>query len=384
MVGTRDFGKQLAVVLGALGMFVLAGSAQATTSFPERPGTLPSPSGADIGAVYVLTNQPVNSVMVYARAADGRLTFARTYKTRGAGAGSGADPLGSQNSLVLGRHGQLLFAVNAGSNDVSVFEVRGLELRLLDRVPSHGQMPVSVAVRGDVVYVLNAGGTPNVSGFFMFAGRLKYIPGSTRPLAGGTNSAPGEVAFSPDGNVLMVTEKGTNLIDTWRVDAYGHATHHHTTDSHGAVPFGFTFTRGDDAIVAEAAPSALSSYEVDDDGHLGLLTGTLADGGMANCWVVVTHGYRGQRFAFAANAGSGTISSYSIAADGTLDINRFVAATTGGAPVDEALSRHDRFLYVRDAQNGTIDGFRIANDGTLTPAGSTPGVPAGAQGIAAR
>jgi 6-phosphogluconolactonase (cycloisomerase 2 family) len=383
MVGTRNLHKLMTVALGALGMFVLASNAHASTISPPRAATLPSPTGGDMGAVYVLANQPVNSVMVYARAADGTLTLARTYKTGGSGAGTGADPLGSQNSLVLGRHGQLLFAVNAGSNDVSVFEVQGTELRLLDRVSSHGQMPVSVAVRGDVVYVLNAGGTPNVSGFFMHGRRLVYLPGSTRPLAGGSMAAPAQVAFTPDGNVLMVTEKGTDLIDTWTVGAYGYASRHQATPSHGATPFAITFTRGSDAIVAEATPSALSSYEVDDDGHLALLTGTLADGGAANCWVVVTHSYRGRRFAFAANAGSGSISSYSVAADGTLEISHFVAATAGG-PVDEALSRDDHFLYVRDANTGAIDGFRVGTDGTLVPDGITTGVPAGAQGIAAR
>jgi 6-phosphogluconolactonase (cycloisomerase 2 family) len=383
MAGTRNPRKLMTMALGVLGTLVLAGSVHAATSPPPRAGALPSPSSDDTGAVYVLTNQPDNSVMVYARAADGTLTFAHTYGTGGSGAGSGADPLASQNSLVFGRHGQLLFAVNAGSNDVSVFEVAGPKLRLLKRVSSHGQMPVSIAVRDNVVYVLNAGGTPNVSGFFIAGGRLLHIPGSTRPLAGGPDSAPAEVAFSPDGNVLMVTEKGTNLIDTWAVSAYGYASHHQATESHGATPFGFTFTRGDAAIVAEATPSALSSYEVDDDGHLGLLTGTLADGGAANCWVVVTHSYRGQRFAFAANAGSGSISSYSVAADGTLEISHFVAATAG-VPVDEALSRDDHFLYVRDANTGAIDGFLVGDDGTLMPNGITTGVPAGAQGIVAR
>jgi len=84
-----------------------------------------APAQGDPGAVYVLTNQTANSVLVFARAADGTLSFSGNFSTGGAGAGSGVDPLGSQGSLVLGIGHQRLFAVNAGSNDVSVFAVDG-------------------------------------------------------------------------------------------------------------------------------------------------------------------------------------------------------------------------------------------------------------------
>lgn len=336
------------------------------------------------GAVYVLTNQSANSVMVYVRGGDGTLSFSGAFATGGAGVGSGPDPLGSQNSLVLGWHNRLLLAVNAGSNDVSLFAVEGLKLRLLDRQSSHGQMPVSIAVRGELVYVLNAGDTPNISGFVIdpFGDHLVPLPGSTRPLAGGPGSAPAQVGFSPDGEVLMVTEKNTNLIDTWTVMDDGYAVHRRTTESNGATPFGFTFTRRNTAIVTEATPSAMSSYDVDDDGQLELLTGTATDGGKANCWVVVT---RDGRVAFTTNTASGNISSYSVTKKGFLTLLDPAAGVTGPgtAPIDEALSSHSQFLYVRDGVKGLVDGFRVEN-GTLTPIGSVGGVPPGAQGIAAR
>lgn len=338
----------------------------------------------DSGAVYVLTNQSSNSVMVFARNRDGTLSFSDAFTTGGAGVGSGPDPLGSQNSLVLGWHNRLLFAVNAGSNEVSVFAVEGHKLRLLDRESSHGQMPVSIAARDALVYVLNAGGTPNISGFIIdpLGGRLVHLPDSTRPLAGGAGSAPAQVAFSPDGNVLMVTEKNTNLIDTWTVSEDGFAAHRRTTRSNGATPFGFTFTRRDVAIVTEATPSALSSYGLDDDGQLELLTGTAADGETANCWVVVTDD---ARFAFTTNTGSGNISSYSVTKEGFLSLVDPAAGITGQgtAPIDEALSSHSHFLYVRDGVRGLVDGFRVEN-GTLIPVSSAAGIPPGAQGIAAR
>ena len=128
----------------------------------------PHPSFAQgpSGAVYVLTNQsPHNSVMVFLRAPDGTLTFSDSFRTGGAGGGTGADPLGSQGALVLDPSQRLLFAVNSGSNEVSEFAVVGSKLLLIDKVPSGGQMPVSIAVFGAIVYVLNAGGTPNITGF---------------------------------------------------------------------------------------------------------------------------------------------------------------------------------------------------------------------------
>jgi len=337
------------------------------------------------GAVYVLTNQTANSVLVFARAADGTLSFSGNFSTGGAGAGSGVDPLGSQGSLVLGIGHQRLFAVNAGSNDVSVFSVDGLNLELLDRASSGGVMPVSVAVHENLVYVVNAGGTPNIQGFFVepSSGHLTPIPGSSQALHGGASASPGQIGISSDGDVLLVTEKGTNLIDTWTLTDEGLPVNGRVTTSSGAVPFGFTFLRRDVALVTEAGPSALSSYEASDDGTLQLITGTVPDTQKANCWVAAT---RNNRYAYVTNTGSGTISSYFISSDGSLRLLSAIAANTGQgtAPIDFALSNDSHFLFVRLGTKGTVAGFRVESDGSLTPVGSIKGVPAGAQGLAAR
>ena len=239
----------------------------------------------DPGAVYVPTNQTANSVLVFARTADGTLSFSENFATGGAGAGTGVDPVGSQGSLVLGLGHQRLFAVNAGSNDVSVFAVDGLNLGLLDRVDSGGVMPVSVAVHENLVFVVNAGGTPNIQGFFVkpSSGHLTPIPGSSQALPGGASASPGQIGISPAGDVLLVTEKGTNQIDTWTLTDEGLPVNNKVAISSGAVPFGFTFLRRDIALVTEAGPSALSSYEASDDGTLQLITGTVPDTQKANC-----------------------------------------------------------------------------------------------------
>lgn len=339
----------------------------------------------DPGAVYVLTNQTANSVMVFARAADGTLSFSGNFATGGAGEGTGVDPLGSQGSLVLGRWHRQLFAVNAGSNEVSVFAVGGLNLRLLDRASSGGTKPVSVAVHENLVYIVKAGGTPNIQGFLVepSSGHLIQIPGSSQPLPGGASASPGQIGFSPDGDVLLVTEKGTNQIDTWTLTDEGLPANGKVIASHGPVPFGFTFVRRDVALITEAKPSAVSSYETNSDGTLDLITGTVPDDGAANCWIEAT---KNNRFAFVTNTASGTISSYQISPDGSLSLLNSTAAVTGPgtAPIDFALSNDSHFLFARLATRGMVAGFRLENDGSLTPVGSIGGVPAGAQGLAAR
>lgn len=76
-----------------------------------------------VGAVYTLSNEAAsNDVIVYRRGADGVLQYAATHATTGKGSGDG---LGSQGALTLSSDRQWLFAVSAGSNELSVFRVHG-------------------------------------------------------------------------------------------------------------------------------------------------------------------------------------------------------------------------------------------------------------------
>ena len=139
---------------------------------------------------------------------DGSLTARGTVATGGNGTGAG---LGSQGALIL--DGNRLFAVNAGSNSLSLLHVdRRGKVRLADVDPSGGARPISVTVHGRFVYVLNAGdvSTPaNIRGFLALWGKLVPLPGSTRPLSAAAPD-PAQVEFSPNGHHLVVAEKATN------------------------------------------------------------------------------------------------------------------------------------------------------------------------------
>ena len=115
------------------------------------------------GSVYTLTNSPAgNAVAVFERAKDGTLTPNGTYPTGGVGTGSN---LGSQGALILSENGHSLFAVNAGSNTISQFRVTHDGLEWQATVPSGGATPTSLTQHGHVLYVLNAGGAGNITGF---------------------------------------------------------------------------------------------------------------------------------------------------------------------------------------------------------------------------
>jgi len=249
--------------------------------------------------VYVMTNQASdNTVLVFHRNRDGSVNKVQEVSTDGQGSGGGGDPLGSQGALTLSDDGRLLLAVDAGSNEVSSLAVTDSGLQFVSKAPSGGTKPVSAALRGDIAYVLNAGGTPNVTALRLdLSGQLTMIVGSTRLLPGGVNAGPAQVGITRDGEVLVVTEKNTNMIDLFPIDDDGNVAPASSVPSDGATPFGFTFGHNRTLIVSEAAASGVSSYHLQHAQNrpiLETITRSLADGGAAACWIVTD---RGGRFA---------------------------------------------------------------------------------------
>ena len=374
------------MAVGALALVALAGCAQdhnVTGIAADRAVALNASApalGADgPGAVYALTNQAAgNAVAMYARGADGSLRWVGSVSTGGAGAGIG---LGSQGAIALSDDGRWLAAVNAGSNDVSAFQVSPAGLSLTSRVASGGVRPISLTVHDNVLYVLNAGGEGNISGFNVGAdGALTPIPGSTRALSG-TAVGPAEVAFTPDGARLVVTEKATSKIDVYAVGPDGLASLAVTTASAGGTPFGFAFGHRGELFVSQAAGSA-SSYVIDGNGDLTAANGAVLTHQGAPCWAVVT---KNGKFGYTANAQGGSISGFAIANDGSIGLIDADGRTAlvGGGNIDLAVSGNSRFLYQLNG-NRSISGFRIESDGHLTAVGNVAGLPASAVGLAAR
>lgn len=360
------------------------------------------------GAVYAMTNATAgNEIVIYDRATDGSLTLAGTVATGGSGGiGSPPEPLdalGSQNSLILSEDKQWLFAVNAGSDEISVLRVEAQGLTLVDKVPSGGAFPVSLTHHKDLLYVLNSGGDGNITGFAVGnSGQLTPLADSTRSLnAGGTNppfflASPAQVEFSPNGNILVVTEKGTNEIHVFSVDANGLPAAHPTTSfSNGFTPFGFTFNNKGHLIVVEAfgtgsqpppptpGAGAVSSYAIAPDSSLQMISASVGNFQTATCWIAST-----VKYGYVTNNASNTITGYRIGIDGSLSLLDAdgVTADTGMAPIDLSITRNGRFLYNVNAFSGTVSMFQINNsDGSLSALGEISGLPVneGAVGIVA-
>ncbi len=338
------------------------------------------------GAVYLTSNDASgNELLVFARASDGTLTPSGSVSTGGLGTGVG---LGNQLAMTITKDQRRLYVVNAGSDDISGFDVAGGSLeRIGAPVASGGDEPISLTVNGDLLYVLNAGNGGNISGFRIgIDGTLAPIAQSTRPLSG-QNSGPAQIQFSPRGDVLVVTEKGTSTITTFVVGADGRAGAPHATPSAGLTPFGFSFDNEGDLVVSEAdgtgaGTATASSYRVAGDGELTLVSGAVATTQVAACWVAI--GQNG-REAYTTNTGSGTVSHLSIGVGGSLSLEEAVAGATGGgsAPQDADFTPGGRFLYVRNA-GGSVSAFRVEADGGLAHIGEFGPIPTFASGIIAR
>jgi 6-phosphogluconolactonase (cycloisomerase 2 family) len=291
--------------------------------------------------------------------------------------------------VALSQNGRWLFAVNAGSNEVSVFAVRERGLALVDVVDSGGEMPISLTTHDGLLYVLNAGGSGNITGFRVREnGMLEPLDSSNQPLSnGGSGDSPGpaQISFDPEGEFLVVTEKMTNLIDVYRVRRRI-ADPPVTSLSAGETPFGFAFDRRGRLIVSEAfggAPeaSAMSSYRLDDK-ELKVISPSVGTTQTAACWVVVS---KNGKYAYTTNTGSGSISSYRIERNGALTLLDPQAGLIGvdSSPIDMAISSNGRYLYALGSGSHTISIFRLNEDGSLEPRGEVS-VPEGAVGLAAR
>jgi 6-phosphogluconolactonase len=356
--------------------------------------------GADGGKVYVLRNMLAgNTVVSLQRNQDGSLTRLEEVSTGGLGSGpiplpppiGGPNPLDSQDALIATPNGRFLLAVNAGSNEISVLGIRGEGLVLTDKVSSNGEYPVSLSVHGSLVYVLNSHGNPNINGFNLDdSGKLTSIPDSTRS-AGSPTADPAQVAFAPDGNTLIVTERLANLIDVFQMTKRGTPGTHAQLVSNNHTPFGVSFGRGRIIAITETNErvpripvingASVSTYRIGATGELTAVSVAVPDHQSAACWIRFTPN---RQFAYVSNTGSGTLSSYAVSPRGDLVLAEEIAADTGGpqsVPIDLAITPDGEFLYVLSSLLGTIQGYRIERDGTLTHVSSTDGFLISVQGI---
>jgi 6-phosphogluconolactonase (cycloisomerase 2 family) len=399
------------VILTAVALVVYFASKRNTTA------ALASVVATKLDAVYSETNNvQANSIVVFTRHADGTLTYRQTVLTGGKGANDqppfGFQVVDSSESIRLSPDGRMLFAVNSGDNSVSSFVVDNSGLQLVSHSPSGGDFPVSLALSGHLLYVLNEkSGT--IAGLRVSStGVLTPISGSSRPLSTpGASGAAAQIGFAPGGQVLNVTERLKNTIDTFRMRSDGTpgpavAT---ITPTGANNPFGFTYEGANHLIVTNAdaadkpmfSHSSASSYLLGSSSTTPLtpISGLVLAGGAATCWVVLTNDHH---YLFMTNTGSGgtpdAISRYAVAPNGAISLIGHTSASAGFTS-DLALTADGAYLYVVLPSNvvnpfspkqaaapatSHIDEYKVGPGGTLTRIGSTPSnLPDGLSGIAA-
>lgn len=333
-------------------------------------------------AVFAQTNDARgNELVAFTRDADGRLTNAGAYST--GGRGSGTPHLPSQGSIAIDAAAGRLLLANAGSDELSLFAIDGTP-RLTARVASGGERPVSVAIHDDRVYVLNAGNA-TIVGFELDGSGIRPRPGTLRALADGAD--PAQIAFTPRGDALVITDRATSSIVVWQLDGAGLPAEATTYEAAGLTPYGFDFA-GDVLVVTEAfggeaGAAAASSYAVE-GGRLRPVTPSLGNTRSEVCWAITA---ADGRHVWVTNFGDGTISRYAVGDDGSLELADAVAATTveGMKGIrDAARSADGRFFYALDADAHRVFAYRVGDEARLEPIGSANGLPGTVAGLAAR
>jgi 6-phosphogluconolactonase len=363
-----------------------------------------SPAG---GNIYAQTNAAGgNAIVQYRRGSDGSLTYIGMTSTGGNGIGSvnvvngkrSIDPLFSSDSLLLTSDHSRLFAVNAGSNTIASFVVSPSgSLRFVGSYPTGGNIPTTLAVHNNLLYVGHA--KPNAAnvqlvGFTINAnGSLTAIAGARYRSSGATVVA--QVVFSPDGSLLEMSELQTNKIDLYPVKADGRLGTPVVNTSVGTSPFGAAFVNTSRLIVAEAGPGAVSSYSLAPNGFLSPISPSLANGQSATCWVRISPN---GRFVFAANAGSGDVSTYALGSGASLRLLSraqaarpgagavgFMGGATTSGPVDAVFSADTKYYYQQYSGLGLVAGYVVNTNGTLTALPNALGThlpTVGAEGVA--
>ena len=401
-------------VLGSA--FIVAASIVALAASPA----IAAPKS--VGFVFSQSNNPkANSVYVFKRKANGTIKLFETIKTGGKGTSSqqpfGLPVVDSADSIILSADHKLLFVVNDGSNSITSFRVRPGGITRADKANSGGKLPLSLAVHGNLLYVLN-GVTGNVKGFtFNSHGKLTAIPHGTQSLSiHGANGVAADIGFNPSGQWLVATLRdlplttGTNgnpgVIDTFKVASNGSIGPAVANTAATPTPFGFRFTSSGLMVDASAgtvktvnnappplgdgqqANGSLQTYTLHGNGKLTPISNA-ASGGRAACWVALSNN---NKFAFVTNTLSATaanpapgnpigtgksgLSRYSVSPSGVLKLIGTVN-TGPGTPSDVGTSRDGKYLYMANPTQGLfpfgshLEVYKISG-GNLTPVQLTP------------
>jgi hypothetical protein len=351
--------SRLVIVCGAAALLALAASA--SNVHAEHRG---------VTLAVIMTNDPVsNQIKVYDTRTNALL---QTLSTRGKGGVAG------NARGVKQRNGELVAAVNNGSNTVAVYRREGSGLTF-DKLLTTTSAPVSVDFGNDHLYVA---GATSIDSFALRDDSVGWMDGTTSlELAGGgmpPNGSTAQVGVLDDRRVLVTLktdpEPGTVDIVVLQDGAVTGAAPVAVSAPAGTLtPFGFAAYPDGTAVITLAHSSEDGLFR-----NGGFAT-VIHAGQVAPCWMT-----RVGKYLFTANTGSGTVSRL-IGTGNNIFVDAAVAATiaTGGAPSDIDAAQALLGVIDHTAAQSHLSLFTYNKFGELTARGTpiTLGV-ANANGVA--
>lgn len=377
-------------------------------------------------AVYVVTNKAdENSIIGFTHDGEGGFIDLGEFPTGGRGTGDlevpglsprddshplldGQDPLISAYAIQKTQDGRFVLVVNPGDGTISSMKVNDDKtLTAVSTVKSGGAFPISIANHGDSVFVVNIGKSNFKGRLTSFKiggdGTLTAVEDSVRKL-GRYGGRPSAVGVTPNGKHVVVTQVLSGVIGVYAQEDGKLSKKPVSTINSPQVdktrflanPVGFDFIskpNGDSILVVTEArnfapglqltkrdgqfffeTSSMSSYRITADGGISMitgdaLTGTAREGGQrANCWIGLS---ADGKYAYGVNALDSSITSYSVADDGSLSmLNETAFKSPDYAFLTDIYRSSDgRFFYQLHGFGGQVTTLKVEDDGGLTKVG---------------
>jgi len=352
--------------------------------------------------VYTETNDVANAILAFRRDAEGRLTLlpGAPFPTGGKGVIDPSfklGPLDTDQNVLIDHDRRLLFAVNSGSNSISVFRIRlhdgALEPARGSPFASGGINPVSIGLRGDQIVIINQdmdpaqnvpGGLPSiVTRHVTEDGRIVKSPDDTTiPLPAG--SAPSQALTANDRPFVFDAEFLGGRLASYRLFPNGRLTANPpqplpaSESVGGTAPLPLGLWANPDAqqlYVGFVTVNKLGVYTWDESG-MPIFERTVANSGTAICWLRTNRA--GTRL-YTANTGSSTVSVYDTTDPDQPKEIQAVRTSGPGALFQLALDPTERFLYVigqRGSSAAPGNALHVLEvddeDGTLSEVPSSP------------
>jgi 6-phosphogluconolactonase len=353
----------------------LSGGADGAPAGPDAGGDVPDAGGAPDAFV------PTGPVMVYVGGGDAKIhvfemdpeTLALT--PRGTTA-TGAGP----SFLAFDPSRAWLAAVNEGADAIQTFAIdpQTGALTPVDTTSARGQGPAHVAVHptsGHLMWANYGDGTASI----VAASAAGMVQDATADdLVPGANAH--QIVAHPARGVIYVPCKGTDRVATYAFDP---GTGVATALSSGVSPAGAgprhiaIAPDGDVAWVVNELSSTVTTFTVAADGTLAPIDqiSTLPGGFAGPNTGAEIEVHPSGRFVYASNRGHDSIAVFEVLGDGTLAALGHTP-TGGQRPRHFSLALGGAVLLVANQTSGNIHAFRV-NDatGALTPVGLLAKVP---------